>query len=131
MVGCQQQLVLHDLDCWCHPAYCLPVPHRVRLDDQGMSGATFGGYVAATRETAIYKDALSGSLDAITYTVLGLAGEAGEVANTYKKVLRDDDSDITPEREEQMRGELGDVLWYVARISDEMGWDLEAIARAN
>ena len=43
------------------------------------------------------------------YTALGLAGEGGEVANKAKKVYRDDDGKLFPERQEQMKKELGGV----------------------
>lgn len=45
---------------------------------------------------------------------LGLAGEAGEVADIAKKVLFHDGMEFTPEVREKLIKELGDVMWYVA-----------------
>ncbi len=63
--------------------------------------------------------------------VLGLAGESGEVAGKFKKIYRDkkgryDNSDI-----EEIKKELGDVLWYVAVISDCLDIKLDDVAAAN
>ena|SRR5437588_4086152 len=67
----------------------------------------------------------------LVYPALGLAGEAGEVAEHVKKVVRDDGGEITDERRAAMSKELGDVLWYVAQIASELGLDLDEIAREN
>jgi len=63
---------------------------------------------------------------AITYPILGLVGEAGEVAEKWKKSLRDGVFDI-----DNMAKELGDVLWYLANISNDLGLDLGVIAQKN
>ena len=62
---------------------------------------------------------------------LGIAGEAGEVADHIKKVLRDDDGVITAERRPELGDELGDVLWYIARIAGIAGFTLEEVAQGN
>jgi NTP pyrophosphatase (non-canonical NTP hydrolase) len=67
----------------------------------------------------------------LTYPALGLAGEAGELAEHAKRVIRDDAGEISDERRAAMAGELGDVLWYVAGLASELGLDLDQIARAN
>jgi NTP pyrophosphatase (non-canonical NTP hydrolase) len=84
-------------------------------------------YQARSRRTATYPDAGEN----IVYPTLGLAGEAGEVAEKVKKMLRDDAGVMTGERLEALAGELGDVLWYVAQVATEAGLDLDAIAQAN
>lgn len=61
------------------------------------------------------------------YMALGLAGEAGEVANKVKKIMRDNTS---PDRE-GIKAELGDVLWYVAGMATVLGIKLDDIAAAN
>lgn len=65
------------------------------------------------------------------YAILGLAGEAGELANKIKKVMRDKAGTITPEVNETLKGELGDVMWYIAALATEMKWDLSQVAQAN
>jgi len=65
----------------------------------------------------------------LPYLVTGLANEAGEVAGKYKKFLRDDID--MPTLKADMVGELGDVLWYIAALSDELGIPLSEIAEHN
>lgn len=67
----------------------------------------------------------------LSYPALGLAGEAGEVAEHAKKAIRDDGGEVTEERRRAMAKELGDVLWYVAQIATEVGLDLDQIAEGN
>jgi NTP pyrophosphatase (non-canonical NTP hydrolase) len=67
----------------------------------------------------------------LAYPALGLAGEAGEVAEHAKKAIRDDAGAVSPERRERMAKELGDVLWYVAQLASELGLDLDEVAQAN
>jgi NTP pyrophosphatase (non-canonical NTP hydrolase) len=67
----------------------------------------------------------------LAYPALGLAGEAGEVAEHAKKTIRDDRGAVTDARREAMAKELGDVLWYVAQLATELGLELEDIAAEN
>lgn len=67
----------------------------------------------------------------LAYPALGLAGEAGEVAEHAKKALRDDGGEVTTERRAAIAKELGDVLWYVAQLASELGLDLNEIAQVN
>ena len=91
----------------------------------------FDGYQLGTDSTAIYPGAGTGSAAALTYVALGLAGEAGEVANKVKKVLRDNGGKVSDEVAENLRKELGDVQWYVARLATELGSYLSSIAEEN
>ncbi len=84
-------------------------------------------YQAQSRATAVYPDAGSNLL----YPTLGLCGEAGEVAEKVKKMLRDDGGVLSDERREALAKELGDVLWYVAQLATEAGLELDAIAAGN
>ena len=63
-----------------------------------------------------------------TYMVAGLAGEAGEVAGRYAKIIRDGDS---AEQRQLLRKELGDVLWFIAGTATLYGWSLDDIAQDN
>lgn len=67
----------------------------------------------------------------VLYPVLGLAGEAGEVANKVKKVIRDDDGYVSIEARDAILDELGDVLWYAARVAVELGSSLTEVAQMN
>lgn len=65
------------------------------------------------------------------YPALGLAGEAGELANKIKKIMRDQAGRITDANREQIEGEIGDVFWYCAALASEMGIDLDKVAQKN
>jgi NTP pyrophosphatase (non-canonical NTP hydrolase) len=67
----------------------------------------------------------------LAYPALGLAGEAGEVAEHAKKTIRDDAGKVSDERRAAMSKELGDVLWYVAQIASELDLSLDEIAKQN
>jgi NTP pyrophosphatase (non-canonical NTP hydrolase) len=60
-----------------------------------------------------------------------LAGEAGEVADAVKKMIRDDDGSLSWERREQLRDELGDIQWYVTLLAHECGLTLESVMQRN
>ena len=67
----------------------------------------------------------------IVYPTLGLANEAGEVAGKIKKIFRDKGGVIGEAERESLKGELGDVLWYLAQICTELNLTLEEVATAN
>jgi NTP pyrophosphatase (non-canonical NTP hydrolase) len=83
-------------------------------------------YQRLSRRTAEYPRAAW-----LAYPALGLAGEAGEVAEHAKKAIRDDAGQVSEERRAAMAKELGDVLWYVAQLASELKLDLDEIAQAN
>ena len=62
---------------------------------------------------------------------LGLSGEAGEVADKIKKIIRDKNGKLAEEDKHEIVLELGDVLWYVANISRVLGVPLEEVAAKN
>jgi NTP pyrophosphatase (non-canonical NTP hydrolase) len=88
---------------------------------------TFKDYQARAGDTARYPDAGHNPI----YPTLGLAGEAGEVADKVKKVLRDNGGIFDAASVAAIQKELGDVLWYVARLATELGLDMEQIAAEN
>ena len=67
----------------------------------------------------------------IIYPTLGLCGEAGEVSEKVKKVLRDNNEEFTDDKKLEIAKELGDVLWYVATLSNDLGFTLEEIGVMN
>ncbi|KKQ47065.1 MAG: hypothetical protein US66_C0020G0003 [Candidatus Moranbacteria bacterium GW2011_GWD2_37_9] len=87
----------------------------------------FNEYQNKSRKTAIYPDAGSN----FVYPTLGLSGEAGEVAEKIKKVIRDKNGKIDQETKEMIKKELGDVLWYVAQLATELGLTMDDIAEHN
>lgn len=87
---------------------------------------TLNEYQQHALETAIYPEDRR-----IVYPTLGLTGEAGEVADKVKKVIRDARGEFTPEKRQEIMKEIGDVLWYCATLSRDLGYDLEEVARTN
>lgn len=87
---------------------------------------TLNDYQKEALSTAVY-----GSGSKIIYPTLGLAGEAGEVADKVKKVLRDNDGNFDEWRKLQIAAEIGDVLWYIAALTNDLGYTLEDIAKLN
>lgn len=83
-------------------------------------------YQTATLETAIYPGAGTGSELELYYLTMGLASEAGEVAGKIKKYLRDGVYD-----QGGLAYEIGDCMWYLARLADAIGYDLEDIMQIN
>jgi NTP pyrophosphatase (non-canonical NTP hydrolase) len=81
-------------------------------------------YQMRAESTAIYPNEY-----AIIYPALGLTGEAGEVADKVKKIIRDGNSDLF--YKDNIAKELGDVLWYVAVLARDLGYSLEEIAQTN
>jgi NTP pyrophosphatase (non-canonical NTP hydrolase) len=93
----------------------------------------FNEYQRLSQRTMIYPNALENDVTGLMYTALGLAGEAGELANKIKKLYRDGfdpDHDYALIRENLLK-ELGDVLWYVAAMASELDADLGQAAAYN
>lgn len=110
------QLTPAIIDAWCAVA-----------DFAVNHGFTLNEYQDRATETVIYPNPGHN----LTYPVLGLVGEAGELANKYKKVLRDHDGVIDEETRQQMISETGDILWYTAAVADELRTSLADVAAIN
>ena len=84
----------------------------------------FNDYQKIARSTAVYPEEYK-----VIYPALGLCGEAGEVAEKVKKIVRGDDrlNNVTS----NIVMELGDVLWYVSALADDLGITLEQVAQWN
>ena len=87
----------------------------------------FEEYQKKAKTTALYPD----SGNNFVYPTMGLVGEAGEIANKAKKIIRDHNSEIKEQHVEDMKKELGDVLWYVSQVASEFGLKLNDIAEKN
>ena len=81
----------------------------------------FKSYQDMASETAVYKTELS-----VIYPALGLAAEAGEVANKVKKILRDGNFN-----REAIADEVGDCLWYIAALCRDLNVDMKELAKNN
>ena len=87
---------------------------------------TFDDYQTIAVATAVYPTDIR-----ILYPALGLAGEAGEVANKVKKIYRDDGGQVTEDRRAQVAKELGGVLWYAAAVCTDLNLNMGDVAREN
>lgn len=87
---------------------------------------TLNEYQKKALETEDYPSELK-----IILPTLGLTGEAGEVADKVKKVLRDNNGEFTGERTKEIAKELGDVAWYLAVLAHSIGYTLEEICKMN
>ena len=89
-----------------------------------MTIVEFKKYQEEAMKTRFYPEG-----ERIVYSALGLAGEAGELANKVKKIMRGDTN--REELVEGIKGEMGDVLWYLAAMADDLGLDLAEVASEN
>ena len=90
---------------------------------------THATYQQLCTETQIYPREY-----AVFYPALGLAGEAGEVANKIKKIMRDRNGDVNNlpiELKEDLANELGDCLWYISALATDLGIGLDGVAVEN
>jgi NTP pyrophosphatase (non-canonical NTP hydrolase) len=87
----------------------------------------FNEYQQKSRKTAKYP-AIG---HPVIYPTLGLVNEAGEVAGKIKKIFRDKGGEISEETKSALKAELGDVLWYLAQVSTELGLSLDEVAEYN
>ena len=67
----------------------------------------------------------------ILYPTLGLCGEAGEVAEKVKKVFRDNNGHFTEDKIAEITKELGDVLWYIQAMCNDLNINMQDVAQAN
>jgi NTP pyrophosphatase (non-canonical NTP hydrolase) len=84
----------------------------------------FSEYQKGAKTTAIYPDRLEGRF---FYPSMGLAGEVGELLNKIKKIARDD-AEVS---KDEIKGEVGDILWYLSQICTEFGIELDDAAAYN
>ena len=89
-------------------------------------GMDINAYQVAAKSTVKYSQE-----NAIIVSALGLTGEAGEVADIIKKIIRDSEESFSEEVKNEIATELGDVLWYIALLAWELGYTLNDIAELN
>lgn len=90
------------------------------------SGMALNEYQLQAMRTCIH---IFGSVDhkALGWNALGLAGEAGEVADEIKKIIGHGHN----LNKDKLKKELGDVLWYVAALCNDLGLSMGDVAQAN
>ena len=96
-------------------------------------------YQEWTLQTALYPEEGKYTERELNYLVHGLVGEAGELANKFKKLLRNGAIHLGVEtpislddsQKEILVDEMGDILWYFSRLSEVLGATVESIAGSN
>jgi len=97
------------------------------MERRGMSKITATEYQQKASETAIFPKE-----KALEYITLGLTGEAGEIANKVKKLIRDGaDKETLEQKKIEIGYEIGDVLWYCAMLAKEVGMNLGHVMENN
>lgn len=89
---------------------------------------TFDEYQQQALQTAVHHP--NEQLDK-TIWALGITGEAGEVAEKWKKIVAYRDGVVTDEDIAEIKKELGDVLWYVAVFAHKLGISFDDVASTN
>jgi NTP pyrophosphatase (non-canonical NTP hydrolase) len=87
---------------------------------------TFGDYQKSALKTADLQ-----RKNELFHLLLGLVGETGEIAEKFKKLVRDKDTDESQIDRADIQKELGDILWYVAVLAEYLGIKLEDVATLN
>jgi NTP pyrophosphatase (non-canonical NTP hydrolase) len=90
----------------------------------------FAEYQKQAVTTAVYPEKGTGSKLALAYVALGAGNEGGEVQGKIKKYLRGD-FELTEEKRLAILDEIGDTLWYLAGVAEELGSDLDLAAQRN
>lgn len=96
-------------------------------------------YTKWTDSTAVYPEANLNTERELNYLVMAFVGEAGEIANEFKKLLRSSDVSLIQSRhiklnlaqKEKLAKELGDSLWYMVRIAKVLGYSMPVVAQMN
>jgi NTP pyrophosphatase (non-canonical NTP hydrolase) len=100
----------------------------------------FNQYQKEAAKTAQYPECHVGFVDnghdccksaSYLYPVLGLVGEAGEVAEKIKKIIRNKAGTPSEEDIQEIAKELGDVLWYIAALCTELELEMDTVATNN
>jgi len=91
----------------------------------------FSTYQSESRKNTVYPDIGNNFI----FPTLGLVGEAGEIAEKVKKLIRDKNTNtpdmVRADDKTEIAKELGDVLWYLSQLATEFGIELDTIAALN
>jgi len=89
---------------------------------------TFNEYQEQAIKTALNQDT---EFLTLMYRTLGLVGEAGEVAEKVKKILRDKGGEVSEADKQEIIKEMGDVMWYLQALADYLEIPLSQVAEVN
>lgn len=67
----------------------------------------------------------------LTYCIIGLSGEVGEIQNKFKKSIRDDNCKLTNSKRLELKAEIGDAAWYLSQVASALGFSLNEICEEN
>lgn len=101
----------------------------LRIQSDARSSMSMFDYQKAAASTAIYPEAGTGGFKALAYLFALLSEESGEANGKWAKFIRDD-TDVNTTREMIIK-EIGDVLWAVANIANEVDASLSEVAQGN
>ena len=91
----------------------------------------FRKYQIESRKTDVGTSAQDCLKPGWLYYALGISGEAGELTEKIKKLFRDKKGVIDQEFKESVIKEIGDILWYQARLLDQFEIDFGDVAKTN
>lgn len=109
--------------------WATPIEQSQNKREQHSVGIYSNKYQTRAQDTAIYPS--QGEFDGISYCLLGLSGEIGELSSIHCKKMRKSDYVYTKEDKQKMIAELGDVAWFVAQLANELGVSLASVFEYN
>lgn len=89
---------------------------------------TLDEYQKEALVTAVFTD---DDFKDLTHWVFGITGEAGEIAEKIKKIVRDKDGQVGDEDKDELIKEIGDVLWYLAVLAEHLGYKFDEVGARN
>lgn len=89
---------------------------------------TFDEYQKQALKTAIFNpDPLMDK----TIFAMGISGEAGEVIEKWKKIVAYKGGVVTEDDKQELKKELGDVVWYIALLAHSLDISFNEVIELN
>lgn len=92
---------------------------------------TFDEYQKQALTTAYTNPKHKDTLMDQTVWAMGIVGEAGEVIEKWKKMVAYNEGKITDEFLQDIKKELGDIVWYIAVLANSLDISFEEIMEVN
>lgn len=89
---------------------------------------TLDEYQKQALVTAVFND---DEFKDLAHWVFGITGEAGEIAEKIKKIVRDKNGVISTQDNQEIAKEIGDVMWYLAVLAKHLGYSFDEIGTMN